>query len=223
MTVQHPVYGLYSGLQSTNEWWTLLIEKTMLNSGVSVQDLQECLQPLATSLLRRFASKDAYETVPGVHQTLGSIQSLAKEQNRSPFAMSLATNSDHRIIHACRDLGLGDFLNLEMNYSSTNQEKNPAPSLSYDIGYEKPSVRFFHSAVQRSFPPFGSKPYTLEEMCSETLYVGDHFTEDYLGASEAGLQAVWLKKSQKLPEGREDVPALRSFHDLTDFIALSWT
>lgn len=73
-----------------------------------------------------------------------------------------------------RRLGLGDVLSTV--------------TFSQEAGAEKPDPRPFDLALQRA----GCAR-------SEALHVGDSFEADYLGASRAGLQALWLNRDARPP------------------------
>ncbi|UZJ56877.1 hypothetical protein CBS101457_006197 [Exobasidium rhododendri] len=170
---------------------------------------------------------------------------------------NLATNSDARILLACQSLDLHQHIDVtikkganlgkqhlkEMSGSATppppplfpkRRSMNSEPFLSYFLGYEKPDPNFFHLAVQKAFsslyPPNDSSsttPPPLSDLCAQTLFVGDHYHEDYVGAREAGLQAAWLKRSQDWPAGltqaqKGDVVALESIEEVPAIIRKSW-
>lgn len=77
------------------------------------------------------------------------------------------------------------------------------------VGIKKPDARLFHWALNEA----GLKP----ESC---VYVGDHPRNDYFGASEAGLNAVWLHGFHSWPDNQtrpehtihalDELPALLS-------------
>lgn len=188
--------------------------------------LQPIMARLGPALLRRFASAEAYQLSEGIPETLKRISNThqtgsQEREGKRTLTLSMATNSDERILEACKALGLGRFLDLDIRYDPQRRPTNiegqgaeaqkrrvpvSGPTLSYDVGFEKPDKRFFHAAVQRAFPdPVGGEgtPSVLRQMCQQTLYVGDHFSEDYLGARRAGLQAVWLQRSQPWPTEEE--------------------
>ncbi|PWN36739.1 uncharacterized protein FA14DRAFT_106271, partial [Meira miltonrushii] len=207
---QYPVYGLNTGLSSPDDWWLRLIQQTMIGSGIQQTKVEDAMPILGPALLNRFGSAEAYKLAEGVPDVFEKLNEL-KGPSNADLTLSLATNSDQRILNACKDLGLGRFLDLDVVYdskraptnisdedlgSSVKKAREPVsgPTLSYDVGFEKPSKEFFHFAVQRIFPFDQSQQITLAEMCKQTLYVGDHFEEDYLGAKSAGLQAAWLRR-----------------------------
>lgn len=244
MASQYPVYGLHTGLASSDEWWRLLIEGCLRHCNVDEADIRQFVVPLGDSLLRRFETAEAYKIVEDVLPTLKNISSLHQRSSTAvqrPIQMSLATNSDRRILSACKALGLSEFLDLDVRPDPVRAPTNVAvesarrssmtgPTLSYDVGFEKPDKRFFHAVVQRAFPDPDEND--LDRMCGQTLYVGDHFQEDYRGARQAGLQSAWLRRQQSLPTAIDDIglakqaeqdgAALNSLNELVGFIENSW-
>ncbi len=60
----------------------------------------------------------------------------------------------------------------------------------YESGFRKPDPRIFHLTAER----LGVDPAAV-------LHVGDHLTEDAVGARDAGLQARWLNRRAHLMNG----------------------
>jgi FMN phosphatase YigB (HAD superfamily) len=134
-------------------------------------------------------------------------------------------------LDVCQVLGLGRYIDLDLGPGHASEgsstRRASQPSLSYNIGYEKPHALFFHRAVEYSFSSHPQSPSSLAEMCAQTLYVGDDLNEDYMGAHAAGLQAIWLKRSQAWPTqlsqvDRDKVVAKGSMEEVADFIRESW-
>ena len=221
----------------------------MIGSGIQQRKVEDVMPTLGPALLNRFGSSEAYKLAEGVPDVFEKLNEL-KGTSNADLTLSLATNSDQRILNACKDLGLGRFLDLDIVYdpvrpptnisnkdldSSTKKIRKSVsgPTLSYDVGFEKPSKEFFHFAVQRIFPfdKNESSSINLAEMCKQTLYVGDHFEEDYLGAKSAGLQAAWLKRQQadltkeqnERLNPNEKVGELSSMLDVVNFVKQSWS
>lgn len=234
---QYPVYGLNTGLPSPDDWWLRLIQQTMIGSGIQDKKVEDAMPILGPALLNRFGSAEAYTLAEGVPDVFEKLNELKGTSINADLKLSLATNSDERILNACKDLGLGRFLDLNVVYDPERAPTNisdeelgsPAkkaripvsgPTLSYDVGFEKPSEEFFHFAVQRIFPFDKNQSITLSEMCKQTLYVGDHFEEDYLGAKSAGLQAAWLRRKQpELTKEQSDrLPSDEKFNECSSML-----
>lgn len=249
MAAKHPLYGQATGLHSPNEWWTGVIEKSLELAGVAPSTLSSVMPTLAPSLLARFSTDKAYtlaEGVPHIFALLDDLTNVAggQQQQQQQLRCNLATNSDSRILSVCQSLGLGQHLDLQCQEEHGQQDYQPprpdkpaaadtthhssAPCLSYFLGYEKPHRCFFHLAVQRAFAASSPTSSDLAKLCAQTLYVGDDFHEDYMGATNAGLQAVWLKRSQPWPSGLSDddkkhIIALDSLEHLPAVIRQSWS
>lgn len=73
--------------------------------------------------------------------------------------------------------------------------------ISEEVGFAKPHKEIFNVASKRS-----------DERISECIHVGDSFELDYLGATNAGMKAIWLdrKNSQNNPDSNP----VHSLHEL---------
>jgi putative hydrolase of the HAD superfamily len=76
------------------------------------------------------------------------------------------------------------------------------------VGYEKPHPAIFQAALQA----MDAKP-------QESLYVGDVYSVDYLGATQAGLQAVLIDVSGAYRE--MNVPRVESLEELEDWLKVT--
>lgn len=81
---------------------------------------------------------------------------------------------------------------------------------SHLVEIEKPDPRIFHHALDR----MGVEP-------RESLYVGDLYPVDVVGARRAGLHAVLLDPDERQPEDA-DADRLSSLSELPDFVAERW-
>ena len=70
--------------------------------------------------------------------------------------------------------------------------------VSEDVGFSKPHPRIFEIALERA----GVRP-------SESVMVGDSWTNDVQGARALGIRAVWFNRNGR-PAPDPDVPVLRS-------------
>lgn len=258
MSHSHPVYGLKTGLSSPNEWWLLLIRETLEHAGCSKRDIDRVMPTLGPSLLHRFSSAEGYqiaEGVPGVFRMLKKIRDNRTTTNSSTPSLrwNLATNSDARILLACKSLRLDRFINLTtagdhgLGDYQPPQAASPSPSASSDEdgqGSEsssyydgsptsEPSLSYFlgHQKPDKAFFhqavqrsfPQNTRQ-SLAELCAQTLYIGDDIKEDYVAARKAGLQAAWLQRDQpSTVQAREDELTLRSMSQVVDVILDSWS
>ena len=75
---------------------------------------------------------------------------------------------------------------------------------SEEAGIEKPNPGLFDLVVEKA-------------RCapSEILFVGDNLRKDVLGATAAGMRAVWLQPDPAARAGRPEVAAVGSLADLS--------
>jgi phosphoglycolate phosphatase-like HAD superfamily hydrolase len=236
MAKQYPIYGLNTEMMSPNDWWLLLIRRTLSAVKIPKEKINKIMPELGPSILDRFSSEKGYRLAEGVTRIFSELRKMQMEKKATSLRWNVATNSDYRILLAMKSLGLDKFINLGIKGQSdleliepprdTNEDTTSEPCLSYFLESEKPHRKFFHKAVRRSFPESDETP--LSELCAQTLYVGDSLTEDYEGAKKAGLQAVWLQRYQEWPSllskaQRAEVQAVKSILDITAIIEESWS
>ncbi|PWN88100.1 HAD-like protein [Acaromyces ingoldii] len=219
LSAEHPLYGKHTSLSGPRAWWSLLIKQTMLTSGLDPSSVNRVLPRLTTNILDRFSSREAYRlsgtSDAEVLETLKSLRAISVQS-------SLATNSDSAILLACRDLGLSAYINLN---TDVGEDERAAATLSYDIGYEKPDARFFKEAVRRAWSTHrrdssSSSSLTEEEKAAATLYVGDDFAQDIVGATQAGLQAAWINRGNKTVDtaSQRSLPSFYQVDSLLDIV-----
>jgi putative hydrolase of the HAD superfamily len=76
--------------------------------------------------------------------------------------------------------------------------------LSAVVGWEKPHPRIFASALELAGVP-----------ASQVLHVGDNYQQDVVGARQAGIYAVWLRRRG---ERTADCPVIGSLRELLTII-----
>ncbi len=111
------------------------------------------------------------------------------QQIASRYRIGVISNADGRIEDVLRRCGIADcFLSI---------------TDSGLVGYEKPHPEIFRRALE-----------TLNAKPEESLYVGDVYSVDYLGATQAGMQAVLMDVpgayTDKGVERVESLPELRA-------------
>lgn len=110
------------------------------------------------------------------------------------FPLALVTDSQETyLLPELRQTGLAAFF--------------PTIVISSLHGYRKPDVRIFRSALDR-----------LRLQPSEAVYVGDSWMRDVVGASDAGIHPIWIRRSllhAPEPDGRE-VTILRDLSGLLE-------
>jgi len=169
------------------ERWTETFEEFELRAQQSLDEysmdevcaefLQRVLpQPASADVIARF--RDAYlmEWNRGVEYIPGVTSLIADLSQR--FKLVLVTNTHHAgLVHDhLKAMGVGQYF--------------PFVVTSVEHGKRKPSRSIFESAIERS----GGKRET-------SVYVGDSYSADYLGAVGAGLRGLLID-----PERRYDVP-----------------
>ena len=120
-------------------------------------------------------------------------------QERTPEALArlraaglrlgIVSNSDGRVEQALLAAGLREYFDVVIDSSL--------------VGIEKPDPAIFRAAME-----------ALDVAPEETLYVGDLYEVDVVGARAAGIEAVLLSSSQPVPE--RGCPTVASVHELVN-------
>jgi HAD superfamily hydrolase (TIGR01549 family) len=120
---------------------------------------------------------------------------LAERVTTAFVAASRAGLAESRVIleHLRRRVALGVVSNFYGNVGRLLEEANIAPLLasiidSTRVGVSKPDPEIFALAVRQ----IGCDP-------GNTLYVGDSFEKDVVGAHAAGLRTAWLVGMASVP------------------------
>ncbi|PWN96945.1 HAD-like protein [Tilletiopsis washingtonensis] len=198
LAAAHPSYAPLG----PDAWWTRLIVRTFAECAPSASSSQVTGE-LAPRLLRRFASKEAYELFP---ETLEALQALrALPPARAPDVV-LASNGDARIVAALRQL-------LAAHSAAHLLELRPglrlSPRLTWDLRASKPERAFFRRVLARvgaaSEEQAEGEGERWDEMARQTLVVGDMQAEDYDGARAAGTQVLLLDRNGTQRDVESDV------------------
>jgi HAD superfamily hydrolase (TIGR01509 family) len=108
------------------------------------------------------------------------------------YQTGVISNADGKIAEALGRCGIADcFLNI---------------TDSGLVGYEKPRAEIFEAALRE----MGARP-------EESLYVGDVYSVDYLGATRAGMQAVLFDVAGAYTE--KGVPRVESLEELEELLS----
>jgi len=110
------------------------------------------------------------------------------------FKLGLISNVDQDIGPLLDKLGIGSYLEVVLT--------------SKEAGAVKPEPRIFHEAIRRA-----------EVAPADTLYVGDQYQLDVLGARGAGLKALLLDREDNYPEVAA-AEKIRGLDELQDIISL---
>ena len=120
--------------------------------------------------------------------TREQLQAIAKR-----YRVAVISNADGRIEDVLRRCNIADcFLNI---------------TDSGLVGYEKPHPEIFRQALK-----------SLSAAPAESLYVGDMYSVDYVGATGAGMQAVLMDVSGAYAD--KGVPRVESLAELQSTLAI---
>ncbi len=104
--------------------------------------------------------------------------------------LGVISNADGRIASLLQNSGIADFFEVVID--------------SHVVGVEKPDPRIFQLALEQ-----------FETPAVQTLFIGDLYSADVVGAQRAGLQAVLLD----VLDGYGDLPCKKIRH-LQDLLTL---
>lgn len=238
MNALHPNYGRDSGLAGGAEtWWTQIVQATITQGIVNdelVGSICEAEQlyhkfnhngSLVKAIFRRFESADAYMLFPDVEPFLKQLQEITQTRCGGQLTVALASNSDGRILQACKTLGLDQFVDCSAAVFASEATKNsntePAIGTADDatntgksfLYQAKPSPvnGFSRGAAALSYDVGHAKPASeffhsvlrlhrashQGEASAKVYYVGDDFEEDAVGAAraQADITGIWLDRS----------------------------
>ena len=110
-----------------------------------------------------------------------------------------------------RGLQLGLISNIEQNMTATLDKLGLAAKLdiivtSQDAGFTKPNPGIFQYALKKS----GVKP-------DESVYVGDQYQVDMVGAKGAGMKGILLDRDDYYQE-KIECPRLKTLGDIVEFL-----
>ncbi|KAF5675843.1 putative hydrolase [Fusarium heterosporum] len=230
---RNPNWGKETGLGAT-KWWTNVIHDTFTSI---MKDGKPLPEDLAPKLLHRFATREGYETEPGLVE---AFKSLKRNSSRhfDKLVVGVVTNSDDRIPSILSSLGLDVSPSRYGTESYSEKDKGQSYDvdfhcMSYDVGVEKPDQRIFNAAEHMLAQAISTRNgKSLQEAEAEVgswqkVYVGDDYVKDVVGSANAGWNPVlldpkdecasiadlkrWRSPSGEKPQGKtckiEDHPA----------------
>jgi putative hydrolase of the HAD superfamily len=115
----------------------------------------------------------------------------ALERLRRQYAIAVISNADGRIDAVLRRCGICDC------FASITDSGN--------VGHEKPHPAIFAAALRE-----------MKADPAESLYVGDVYSVDYVGARNAGMQAVLFDVAGAYRE--REFPRVESLHELETWL-----
>ncbi|MCX6005085.1 MAG: HAD family hydrolase [Chloroflexi bacterium] len=96
---------------------------------------------------------------------------ILKEVKRRSLKIGLISNIGQEINDYCVDLGFEPFLDFKVT--------------SWEVGYDKPRPEIFRMALTRA-----------DVQADETIFVGDQYEQDVLGARGVGMLAILIDRNQ---------------------------
>ncbi|KAF4948723.1 hypothetical protein FSARC_13659 [Fusarium sarcochroum] len=195
---KNPNYGKETGLGAT-KWWTNVIHDTFTSLAKDEKPLPKDLAP---KLLHRFASREGYDTEPGLVEALKRLKRNPSRHFDS-LVVGVVTNSDDRIPSILSSLGLDVSPLRYGTESDLNEIKEKTYDvdfhcMSYDVGVEKPDKRIFNAAelmLAQIISSRNEKSLSDAKADAESwqkVYVGDDYSKDVIGSINAGWSPVLL-------------------------------
>jgi putative hydrolase of the HAD superfamily len=120
---------------------------------------------------------------------------LLEKLKEKGFKLAVISNNDGRTKKKCKDVGIEKYFDLILD--STVE------------GIMKPDPRIFHLALEKT---------GVEK--EKALHVGDLWGSDILGAHNAGMWAIWLKKPFLQPPDLPGTASAESISDITRLIQI---
>lgn len=200
----HPNYGKAVGLNA-QMWWANVISNTFKPF---LKKNEFVPKPLISDLLTRFSTDKGYHIYPDVlpffkmlRNSKKNSSGAADRQNLWPWertVVGVVTNLDDRASGVLTALGLSVGprkigSSAERSTKVNVDEDISFVVLSYDVGYEKPNRQMFDAATQLLKETLAEDSENAESF--EMLHVGDEIEKDYLGAKNAGWNALMIDRT----------------------------
>ena len=123
----------------------------------------------------------------------GDVLPTLTELKEKGLILGLISNVDNDITQLCQDLGLMPFLQVVVT--------------SLDSGYNKPQPEIFKEAIRQA----GVQP-------QESIYVGDQYRIDVVGAKQSGMLGILLDRGDYFNEAIDE-PKIKSLHQLSEHLS----
>lgn len=168
-----PMYGSL-GKETPKQWWHSVFTNTLSKAERDISKQHDWKRPYTRAQLDQ-AFEDVYHNFqwslcPNVKETLQALK-VTRTASGDGMKLCVITNSDDRTSHVLAELGIAIYFDLVV----TPVEAKCA----------KPDAKIFEFACKKS----GVKNISM----NETLHVGNSYHGDYLGATNAGMQALLLE------------------------------
>jgi putative hydrolase of the HAD superfamily len=223
--------GEYGG---PKQWWTGVIKATFANS-LDKPDLQ-LPAGLVDRLIDTFASKEGYLLYEDVQPFFDQLRRYKTHQSGFDCVVTgIISNSDDRVSTVLRSLGLlvgrtrADedrpstlLLGFEEAASKDPQDRGFYSDdlnmviTSYEAGQEKPNRLIYDVAARQVNRLLSTYKWTKHDMHNidwTRVHVGDDFTKDYQGATDAGWHGILLDRDNTFTDST-DVEIINSLETL---------
>jgi putative hydrolase of the HAD superfamily len=128
---------------------------------------------------------------PDAYRTFPESLDVLQQLRQQGYIVGVISNWDSRLTRILDGLGLTSHLHHV--------------SISAVVGWEKPHQEIFRHAVE-----------AVDVQPSRALHIGDSLSEDIQGASNAGLQPLWLQRDAA---PQSDFPVIRNLHGVLSWVA----
>lgn len=108
------------------------------------------------------------------------------------LVLGLITSLGNEVKHVCTKLGIGPYLDFVVTSS--------------EVGSDKPGAPIFLAALERA-----------RATAAETVYVGDQYGKDVLGARKVGIKPILIDRYDIAPEVN-DCPRLHNLAELVSYL-----
>jgi putative hydrolase of the HAD superfamily len=154
-------------IQLERAWWQDVVERTFLALGYGISPLASHTFPQFPDYFQQVYDLFATAAAWQIYpETISVLQTLACQG----MQLGVISNFDSRLYPVLQALQLDQFF--------------VSITISTAVGAAKPDPQVFQTALAQQ-----------QVLPSAALHVGDSFSHDYLGAKQAGLQALWLNRS----------------------------
>ncbi|CAH4038994.1 rhythmically expressed gene 2 protein-like [Pieris brassicae] len=175
LTKRHPNFGRESILWEN--WWREIVQGTFKGK---IKD-NEHIKCISNKLIQDYKSSKCWCPADGAVDILEHVKSQCSD-------IGIVSNFDPRLHEILQNLNLSSYFKFILT--------------SYEIGYSKPNIKIFESAIEHS---------KLNLLTDECLHIGDDYEKDYLGAKKAGWQAMLVTNNTS---GLGDIKPLHCFKNL---------
>ena len=128
---------------------------------------------------------------PDAYRTFPESLDVLQLLRQEGYIVGVISNWDNRLTRILDGLGLMSHLHHV--------------SISAVVGWEKPHPEIFRHALD-----------AVDVQPGRALHIGDSLAEDIHGASNAGLQPLWLQRDTAPPS---DFPVIRDLHGVLNWVA----